>query len=43
MKGLIQTADIMRAVLDKENGLRTESLISHVMVYKVNSYPKFLL
>lgn len=42
MKGLIQTADIMRAVLDKENGLRTDSLISHVMVYKVNSYPKFL-
>lgn len=42
MKGLIQTADIMRAVLDKENGLRTDSLISHVMVYKVDTYPKFL-
>ena len=42
MKGLIQTADIMRAVLDKENGLRTDSLISHVMVYGVDTYPKFL-
>lgn len=42
MKGLIPTADIMRAVLDKEQGLRTDSLISHVMVYKVSSYPKFL-
>ena len=42
MKGLIPTADIMRAVLDKEIGLRTDSLISHVMVYKVDTYPKFL-
>ncbi len=42
MKGLIPTADIMRAVLDKEKGLRTDSLISHVMVYKVDTYPKFL-
>lgn len=42
MKGLIPTADIMRAVLDKERGLRTDSLISHVMVYKVDTYPKFL-
>lgn len=42
MKGILQTADIMRAVLDKENGLRTESLISHVMVYQVPSYHKLL-
>lgn len=42
MKGLLQTADIMRAVLDKENGLRTDSLISHVMVYQVPSYNKLL-
>ncbi|SHJ12084.1 bifunctional enoyl-CoA hydratase/phosphate acetyltransferase [Lutispora thermophila] len=42
MKGLIQTADIMRAVLDKDNGLRTDSLISHVMVYKTDSYDKLL-
>lgn len=42
MKGLLQTADIMRAVLDKENGLRTNSLISHVMVYQVPSYNKLI-
>lgn len=42
MKGLLQTADIMRAVLDKENGLRTDSLISHVMVYQTASYPKLI-
>lgn len=42
MKGLLQTADIMRAVLDKDNGLRTDSLISHVMVYQTDSYGKLL-
>lgn len=42
MKGILQTADIMRAVLDKEIGIRTESLISHVMVYEVPSYDKLL-
>lgn len=42
MKGILQTADIMRAVLDKEIGIRTDSLISHVMVYQVPSYDKLL-
>lgn len=42
MKGLLQTADIMRAVLDKEIGLRTENLISHVMVYEVPAYSKLI-
>lgn len=42
MKGLLQTADIMRAVLDKEIGLRTDNLISHVMVYQVPTYEKLL-
>ncbi|MDF2841098.1 MAG: phosphate butyryltransferase [Clostridia bacterium] len=42
MKGVLQTADIMRAVLDKEIGLRTDNLLSHVMVYEVASYHKLL-
>lgn len=42
MKGLLQTADIMRAVLDKEIGLRTENLISHVMVYETPAYKKLI-
>ncbi len=42
MKGILQTADIMRAVLDKEIGLRTNNLISHVMVYQVPSYDKLI-
>jgi phosphate butyryltransferase len=42
MKGILQTANIMRAVLDKEIGLRTDNLISHVMVYEVSTYKKLL-
>ncbi|OGO76612.1 MAG: phosphate butyryltransferase [Clostridiales bacterium GWB2_37_7] len=42
MKGILQTADILRAVLDKEIGLRTDNLLSHVMVYEVPSYHKLL-
>ncbi len=42
MKGLVDTSTLMKAVLNKEWGLRTESLISHVMVYEVSSYHKFL-
>lgn len=30
MKGQLQTSDILRAVLDKENGLRGKGLLSHV-------------
>jgi len=30
MKGMIQTADLLRAVLDKEKGLRTGRVLSHV-------------
>lgn len=32
MKGLVQTADLLRAVLDKENGLRGEGVLSHVCI-----------
>ncbi len=42
MKGLVDTSILLKAVLNKEWGLRTESLISHVMVYEVNNYPKLL-
>lgn len=42
MKGILQTADIMRAVLDKEIGLRTDNLLSHVMVYEVPAYDKLI-
>lgn len=42
MKGLLDTSILLRAVLNKEWGLRTDSLLSHVMVYEVASYPKLI-
>jgi phosphate butyryltransferase len=41
MKGLIGTSDFLRAVLDKEIGLRTGSLLSHVAVIKSPRYDRF--
>jgi phosphate butyryltransferase len=42
MKGLIGTADILRAVLDKEEGLRTGRVLSHVAIIEVPTYHKLL-
>lgn len=42
MKGILGTADLLRAVLNKEDGLRTGNLLSHVMVYSVPTYHKLL-
>lgn len=42
MKGLIDTSLLLKAVLNKDWGLRTDSLLSHVMVYEVDSYHKLL-
>lgn len=43
MKGNIHTDDMMRAVVNKENGLRTGSLISHVFIMDVPTYHKLLI
>lgn len=40
MKGLIDTSIIMKQVLDKEIGLRTGKVISHVAVFDVETYHK---
>ncbi len=40
MKGLVGTADLLRAVLDKENGLRKGETISHVALSQVAGYHK---
>lgn len=42
MKGLIDTAILLKAVLDKEIGLRTDRLLSHVMIYEVPHYHKLI-
>ncbi len=43
MKGLLGTSDLLKAVLNKEANLRTNNILSHVMVYDVKSYDKLLL
>lgn len=38
MKGLLPTSDLLRAVLAPEKGLRTGSLLSHVMLYEPENH-----
>jgi len=42
MKGLVGTAELLRAVLDKEKGLRKGSTISHVAFFETPHYHKLL-
>ncbi|MCX7736327.1 MAG: bifunctional enoyl-CoA hydratase/phosphate acetyltransferase [Candidatus Kapabacteria bacterium] len=42
MKGLVGTADYLRAILDKENGLRKGDLLSHIGFFELKSYHKIL-
>ncbi len=43
MKGKVGTADILRAVLDKEQGLRTGKLLSHVTALDIEGYDRLFL
>jgi len=42
MKGFVPTNLFLKGVLDKENGLRTDRVLSHCAVLEVPSYPKLL-
>ncbi len=42
MKGLVNTADYLRAILDKEIGLRTGSLLSHLGLFEIPTYHKLI-
>lgn len=42
MKGLVDTSIILKAVLNKEYGLRTSNLLSHAAVFEVDKYHKLL-
>jgi len=42
MKGKIQTADLLRAVVNKEKGLRTGSIMSHLVIHELPTYHKLL-
>ncbi|MDR1773469.1 MAG: bifunctional enoyl-CoA hydratase/phosphate acetyltransferase [Clostridioides sp.] len=43
MKGLLDTSVLLKEVLNKEYGLRTSNLLSHVMIYDVPAYHKLLV
>ena len=40
MKGLVDTSILLKAVLDKEVGLRTGSVLSHVAVFDIKGYDR---
>ena len=40
MKGLIETATLMKAILNRETGIRTDRIISHVNFTSVQNYGK---
>jgi len=43
MKGLVATSTFLKAILDKEHGLRGEGLLSHVAAFDVPAYHKLLI
>lgn len=43
MKGLVDTATFLRAVLDKEKGLRTGKVLSHVAVFDIPALNRIIL
>jgi phosphate butyryltransferase len=42
MKGLVPTAPLLKAVLDKDNGLRKNKLLSHAAIFEVPTYHKLV-
>lgn len=42
MKGRLQTADLLKAVVNKEKGLRTGNVMSHVAILQIPSYHKLI-
>ena len=43
MKGILDTSVLLKSVLNKDYGLRTDSLLSHVMIYQMDNYHKLLM
>ena len=43
MKGLVDTSTIMKQVLDKEIGMRTENVISHIAIFQIKTYHKLFI
>jgi phosphate butyryltransferase len=43
MKGNIQTADLLAAVVDKDKGLRTDKIMSHFVLMELPTYNKLIV
>jgi phosphate butyryltransferase len=43
MKGKLSTAILLKAVLNKENGLRTGNILSHVAVFEVQGFEQLVI
>lgn len=43
MKGMVQTPDLLRIVLEKESGLRTGGILSHLSIVEVPNYHKMII
>ena len=43
MKGILDTSVLLKSVLNKDYGLKADSLLSHVMIYELENYHKLLL
>ncbi len=43
MKGILDTSVLLKSVLNKDYGLRANSLLSHVVAYQIKNYHKLLL
>ncbi|MBP1044445.1 bifunctional enoyl-CoA hydratase/phosphate acetyltransferase [Vagococcus sp. BWB3-3] len=43
MKGIVETSVMLKAVLDKERGLRSGTLLSHVGVFVLERFPRLLI
>ncbi|MEL7564178.1 MAG: bifunctional enoyl-CoA hydratase/phosphate acetyltransferase [Dehalobacterium sp.] len=42
MKGMVNTSDFMRPVLDKDSGLRTERILSHLACFQVPGFNRLI-
>ena len=42
MKGMVNSADFLRAVLDPEGGMRTDKILSHLAVYEIPGYYRLI-
>lgn len=40
MKGLVDTSVLLKAVLDRDNGLRSGQVLSHLAIFELESYPR---